>query len=106
MLRKDKDFDCYTCKHRRNIAGDCHISCACPKHGLDTSSGLLGLVSLLAGRVGAVCSSNAMGVSLNPHGIKNGWCYWPFNFDPIWVNSCNSYDPKNGAYQKVTLDKS
>ena len=24
----------------------------------------------------------------NPHGVKNGWCTWPINFDPIWIESC------------------
>lgn len=28
---------------------------------------------------------------LNSHGIKNGWCLWPINFDPIWVGKCDGF---------------
>jgi len=58
--------NCYQCKHRGTLVGDCHSSCA--NHG-----------ALVVG---------------NPHGIKNGWFVWPFNFDPIWVESCNGFEHK------------
>ena len=33
-------------------------------------------------------------VALNPHGVKHGWAYWPLNFDPIWIESCDSFKQK------------
>ena len=30
-------------------------------------------------------------IVLNPHGVKNGWCDWPLQFDPIWIESCLGY---------------
>lgn len=33
---------------------------------------------------------------LSEHGIRNGWCMWPLNFDPIWVGPCEGFDTKLG----------
>ena len=33
-----------------------------------------------------------MGVSLDKHGVANGWAKWPFSFDPVWVNSCDKFE--------------
>ena len=30
-------------------------------------------------------------IVLNPHGVRNGWCDWPLQFDPIWVENCVGY---------------
>lgn len=30
-------------------------------------------------------------IVLNPHGVRNGWCDWPLQFDPIWIESCVGY---------------
>ncbi len=27
-------------------------------------------------------------IKLNEHGVKNGWCTWPIDFDQIWVEAC------------------
>ncbi len=59
--------DCYTCKHRQSLPGDCHSACA----------------------------NGAARVKGKEHGIKHGWFFWPFNFDPIWLESCNGYEPLN-----------
>ena len=58
--------NCYNCKHRRDIAGDAHSSCANP---------------------------NAK-VTGHSHGIKNGWFFHPWNFDPTWLVSCNGFQEK------------
>lgn len=58
---------CFECKHKRSIPGNCHISCANP-------------------------DPNVKG---NPHGIRNGWFFYPFCFDPTWMeNKCNNFTPK------------
>ena len=64
MANKD---NCFKCKHKRNIPGDCHISCAKPD--IDMKG--------------------------NPHGIKHGWFRYPYNFDPTWkAKECQNWEAK------------
>lgn len=63
----DKMSECWSCKHKRIIPGDSHISCAKP-------------------------DSNMTG---NPHGIVSGWFCYPFKFDPVWKQQlCCNYEEK------------
>ena len=57
--------DCYACTNRLPISGDAHSQC-------------------LALRAK---------VSAHPHGIRNDWFQWPFNFDPVWLRSCDCFNP-------------
>lgn len=59
-------MDCYTCKYRGTVPGDRHSS----------------------------CSNRTARIVANPHGVANGWCYWPYNFDPIWIDTCDGYEEK------------
>lgn len=65
--------NCYKCQYRRPLSGDAHSGCVNEK----------------ASVVGA------------PHGIKNGWFFWPYNFDPVWLLECDGFDeadePKGGG---------
>jgi hypothetical protein len=36
-----------------------------------------------------------LGVVGNPHGIKNGWFFWPLNFDPVWLEACNGFTERD-----------
>jgi hypothetical protein len=56
MTEMTRINECYSCKHRRNVPGDAHISCAKP-------------------------DPNMTG---NYHGIVNGWFWYPLVFDPTW----------------------
>jgi len=67
----DKKIDCYKCKFRRNIPGDCHSSCSHPNVGEN--------------------AVEKLGIQGSPHGIRNGWFMWPFNFDPVWLQNCNGF---------------
>lgn len=58
--------NCYECKYRGEIAGDAH-SC---------------------------CLNKQAKVTGNEHGKSEGWFFWPFNFDPIWLESCNGFEKK------------
>lgn len=73
--------DCYSCKHRNNIPGDCHSSC----------SALEGDPFVIANYVHHNGPSFPS-LKLNPHGVINGWCFWPVNFDPCWVEDCKFYE--------------
>ena len=58
--------DCYKCIHRHLLIGDAHSACDALKAK----------------------------VKGDRHGIKNGWFFWPINFDPVWLESCNSFETK------------
>jgi len=61
--------NCYDCKHRRGADGSAHSKCVHPQ------------VSDLI-------------IEGEPHGIRNGWFYFPINFDPVWLNKCNGFEKK------------
>lgn len=58
--------NCYDCEHRRGIAGDAHSFCT---------------------------ALNAK-VRGHHHGYINRWFFWPMNFDPTWLLSCDSFKLK------------
>lgn len=64
---------CYDCVFRRELTYSAHSECCNPQ---------------------MMDEKEPMKVIANPHGIKNGWCFWPFNFDPIWINSCSHHSSK------------
>ena len=56
---------CYECKHKRDNAGTCHISCAKP------------------------CAE----VTGHSHGIEKGWFMYPLDFDPVWMTTpCSTFE--------------
>lgn len=59
--------ECYTCIFRSKVPGSAHSTCRQPD----------------------------LAVRGNPHGIKNGWFNYPYNYDPIWkLGECRNYRPK------------
>ena len=75
--------DCYKCKYRRDLSGDCHSQC-----------GVFGTGSLQMVAFAMYVNCDEKGVVGDPHGIKNGWFNWPLNFDPTWLEKCSYYEPK------------
>ena len=66
-MERNKMNECRTCKHRRTIPWDAHISCANPDPEMKGS----------------------------PHGIKSGWFMYPINFDPVWKEKdCSNFEAK------------
>lgn len=67
MKEKDKRNECYHCKYKQEILGDAHIGCAKPDPKMEG----------------------------NVHGIRNGWFFYPFCFDPVWKEKkCSNYEEK------------
>ena len=58
--------NCYKCKNRCSVPGSCHSECA----------------------------NKTAKVTGNPVGIKGGWFFWPMNFDPTWLVSCDGFEQK------------
>jgi hypothetical protein len=69
--------DCYKCKYRKDLIGDAHSSCECK-------------------------GAKVVG---DKWGIKNGWFFHPFNFDPVWLESCDSFSPKHSASKLIYKGK-
>lgn len=91
----EKKFDCWTCRWKREIPGDCHIACAHPslKGAVDDPIGQL-LGALASGRripVTRAVDTPQLNVRGNPAGIRGGWFNFPFNFDPVWLENCDGY---------------
>ena len=68
-MRKKKNIiiDCYDCYYRNLIHGNCH----------------------------SLCSNFNAKVTGDEYGIRKGWFFWPFNFDPVWLNSCDGFKSKS-----------
>ena len=67
-LEADMSGKCETCIYKAHLPGTHHVSCA-----------------------------NKIAIAIgDEHGIKNGWFYHPFNFDPIWLKYCDGYEENNG----------
>ena len=74
----EKKPNCYECVHRGPVAGDAHSCCNNP-------------VAVVTG---------------DAHGIRKGWFMHPFNFDPVWLTSCDGFsnDPKDKTTSEVLAD--
>jgi len=67
MEKRTAMNECYQCKNRRTISGDAHSWCAKPDPAM---TGL-------------------------DYGIKSGWFWYPYNFDPVWkTKDCCNFDAK------------
>ena len=60
---------CHSCKHCRTFKHDAHIACAKKWDAFAKEK-----------------------PEIHHFGVENGWCYWPVNFDPIWVDGCKSFE--------------
>ena len=89
---------CYNCVHRGASPGSAHSSCNHPKVTAAKDDPLKNIMAIFAsvGRVGPVVAEEFLdlGVVLDPHGVKNGWCNFPWDFDPIWIKSCEGFEKK------------
>jgi len=64
-MKKEKP-NCYECKHRGEVPGSAHSSCNHP---------------------------TGLKIKGNEHGIRSGWFNHPNNFDPVWLEECDGFEP-------------
>lgn len=101
-------MNCYECKHKGSVAGSAHSSCkAIQNHPLFSDlnpkqKGLLEMAPLLSGKFPLEFSDGRKFISFNPHGQRNGWCNWPMDFDPVWIDGCVLMEQKSNS---VTFEK-
>lgn len=81
--------DCYKCIHRGNVPGDAHSCCQHPTVSADPLDSLMAMFG-----VGGSSNTNELNIVGNPHGVKSGWFMWPLNFDPVWLENCDGFEPK------------
>lgn len=101
-------MNCHKCKHHGTNPGTHHLRCRHPKVGASevTDNPLAKAFAILAGvdRCGPTVdpyTAISMGITINEHGFRKGWANWPWNFDPIWINTCNCYEePTTGVKQQ------
>lgn len=79
--------NCYECKHRGTVPGAAHSSCNYPGNKTNPFEILFGI------------SDNAeqakkLEIKAKPRGVVSGWFYWPFDFDPVWLENCNGFERK------------
>lgn len=91
--------ECYKCKYRGTIPGNCHSKCEHPKIKRLTENPIGAIISLLgAKRLGTgeeefESVRKELNIQANAHGIRSGWFLWPFNFDPVWLENCDGFTP-------------
>lgn len=79
-----KKNDCYTCPYREQVPGSAHS--ACNVFG-DKTFALDFSAEVASGEYAGIHDdeSDKAIIKFHPHGVKSGWCFWPINFDPVWV---------------------
>ncbi len=85
-------MNCYQCKYHGSIPGDAHYCC---RHPSIQNYPLGKLISMFVGGMIISEDTKELNIKLNPHGVKNGWCYWPINYDPTWVDECDGFIHEN-----------
>ena len=83
---------CYSCQHRRTVAGSAHSRCAHPSFGSgDVMSPLAMIAAMEMMQTGRY---RAFAITGSAHGITNGWFSWPLDYDPVWmVGRCLEFLP-------------
>lgn len=50
------------------------------------------------------CRNTQAEVYVSKHGYENGWAFWPWDFDPIWIVKCNNFttiEVAKQVYEKI-----
>lgn len=90
--------NCYDCIHRASLPFDAHSECKHPKIG-EGDRTLTGF-ALMAGKVSE--AMKRLNVSGNAMGIRKGWFYWPLNFDPTWLETCDGFESKEKKHENTS----
>ena len=73
-LERNMMTECWDCKHRQDVPGNCHIMCRKPDRNMTG----------------------------DPHGIRKGWFLYPVLFDPTWKTKlCDNYDSISPAVSQA-----
>jgi hypothetical protein len=87
---------CYECIHRRVLPGNTRSACRHPATAAAQANPLAGPISAM-GNALPMPSPPGLSVIFDRHGIRMGWASWPYNFDPMWLVSCDGFTPEPEA---------
>ena len=92
--------NCYKCKYRGALVGNTHSCCKHPsikdeRTSLEKAIGIRASV----GRVPSAgpAPNDKLNIRGNKQGIARGWFAWPHNFDPVWLENCDGFIPKEAS---------
>jgi hypothetical protein len=97
---------CYDCRHRGQVPGSCHSACLHPATEWARNEPMNQAAALLGKRSGLYwCALDTQAASLHveaaDRGIYAGWFLWPVNFDPVWLERCEGFEPPNHEEREV-----
>ncbi len=84
--------NCYQCKYRSEVPGDAHSMCHHPLIKQDDNA-FGALIDMITGK--NTEAAVKLNIRANPHGVRNGWFFWPANFDPAWLENCDGFTQKD-----------
>src|SRR5512137_554660 len=95
-MKKQERPDCYKCEYRGDLPGDAHSRCLHPetKEAIKSDMGIILAIFAAVGRATPVMAKTKLNIVGHPHGIRRGWFNWPWNFDPVWLESCDGFKKK------------
>lgn len=79
-------MNCYKCLFRGTVPGSAHSKCKFP----GTKNEIFDFFAPDNQLMRLVLKIQA-----DIHGIKNGWCMWPVDFDPRWITNCWGFVDKD-----------
>lgn len=88
-------MNCYECKYRGNVPGDAHSCCRHPEVDVGDGSIFDAVVILFTNPEIIQNAAKKLNIQAEPHGIENGWFFWPMNFDPVWLKNCDGFTKKD-----------
>ena len=104
MKEGDETMNCHVCIHSRPIPGDAHRSCCHPlvikafeEPAIDAFMSILGSPNRKPIKTVKSEGLKTLNIEAHPHGVANGWCYWPINFDGVWIRNCDGFETKEEA---------
>lgn len=87
--------DCYRCIYREELPHSAHSKCNHPAFKELVNSPMGEIIGLMGKRMGTMQAKvSTLKVEGDERGIKKGWFNHPFNFDPVWLVSCEGFKEK------------
>lgn len=92
---------CNKCKYNGGIVSGSshHISCNLFKKLFDDRA-LEAEWLFLAGKFDILIQGESA-IKRNPYGIQNGWCDYPIQFDPCWIDDCKFYTDESSKEEVI-----
>ena len=102
-------MNCHDCKYVGDVPGASHRCCNFLKEMLDPKEANLMEMGYIAKAVEIVITNSEgekrPAIKLVQQGVEGGWCMYPVNFDPVWIEDCVFFKDIN-SYEESEEDSS